>query len=106
MAEQKEKVRVVFSFGYVNFDGMVIPGYYVGFIGDKGNNEGNFAGLDRLIEACADAAAASKEFSVAIDMGFEGLVRTDRGFLLLQPIQENPRDYKSIEELMRIYSGK
>ena len=55
------------------------------------------------MSACAEAAKASEVFSIPVDMNYEGLIKTKAMTVLVQPIQENPRDYKSIEELVRTY---
>jgi len=79
----------------------VTPGYYVGSTTESPG--GAFRDLNNLEAACAEAALACKVWSVPVDMNFEGFVKTKTMALLLQPIQENPADYKSVEELAQEY---
>ncbi|MBI2665484.1 hypothetical protein HYX12_02595 [Candidatus Woesearchaeota archaeon] len=82
----------------------ITAGYYVG--STAVNPGGQFCDLGNLGIACATAAEASAAWDVLVDMNFEGPVRTKTMDLLLQPIQDNPANYKSVEELVDTYRPK
>ena len=82
-----------------------LPCYFVGNPREpsKGSLEFCVDSNKNLIHAVAEAAKESRELSVLVNMNFEGLARDRKMTLLLQPVQDNPDDYKSVEELARKY---
>src|SRR3989338_10039280 len=112
-----EKQHLVLAYGYLvglrhdpNADAFgavptgITPGYYVGSTAVSPG--GQFCDLSNLLTACATAAEASAVWDVPVDMNFEGPVRTKTMDLLLQPIRDDPANYKSVEELVQIYRPK
>lgn len=106
--------KLVFAFGYLmdyrydpnaDYPGAlprgITSGYYVGFTTKSPG--GSFRDIGSLKSACAEAAEASKVWSIPVDMNFEGLVRTKTLTVLLQPIEEDPENYKSVDELLQKY---
>ena len=101
MAEKK----LVFAYAYMlkNDLGLPkgLPGYFVG------NHEepfkGRWEGRNNWTYAVAKAAEESRDLSTFVDMNVEGLARDDRMVLLLQPTQEDPANYKSVNELIKKY---
>lgn len=109
--------KLVFGYGYlinINIEagddcqglpqkmpiGSYVKGYYGGFLGHPG---GAFRDLGNLASACAEVAQASAVFSSPVNMNFEGLVKTKSMTVLVQPIQEDAKDYKSVDELVQKY---
>ena len=97
--------KLVFAYAYMMNNNLGLPkglpGYFVG------NREepfkGNWEGRNNLIFAAAKAAKKSSELSILVDMSFEGLAKDSGMTLLLQPIQEDPTKYKSVNELIKRY---
>ena len=82
----------------------ITQGYYTG--STTVSPGGQFCDLSNLLTACATATEASAAWDVPVDMNFEGPVRTKTMDLLLQPIRDNPANYKSVEDLVVIYGSK
>ena len=109
--------RLIFAYGYLmEFHGTLpkrlpngdkelptgIPGY---FIGDPEHPaKGTFEGRNNLEWALRKLKEQSLDPDiVVIDLDFEGLARDDTITLLLQPLQEDPKNYKTVEELTKSY---
>ena len=73
-----------------------IPGYFVG--DPKEPIKGNFEGTNNLTYALAKVAEHAP-----VEMNFEGLAIDDKVTLLLQPIQIDPKDYKTVDDLVETY---
>jgi len=82
-----------------------LPCYFVGNPRkpSKGSLEFCVDSNKNLIHAVAEAAKESRELSVLVNMDFEGLARDRKMTLLLQPIQDDLNDYKSVKKLTRKY---
>ncbi|NQU79343.1 hypothetical protein HQ545_06270 [Candidatus Woesearchaeota archaeon] len=113
-----EKNQLVFTYAYLvkmtpvelpkDIVLMNVPDYLPGyFVGDPNNPcKGNFEGRNNLEWAVWKAAEKSRTLSTLVDMSYEGLAVDERMVLLLQPIQEDPNNYKTVEELAQKYLPK
>ena len=101
--------RIALLYGYLMHNELGLPdGLQCYFIGNpkepsRGDLEFCVDSNKNLIHAVVEAAQKSRELSILVDMNFEGLARDRKMTLLLQPIQDDLNDYKSMEELMRMY---
>lgn len=77
-----------------------IPGYFVG--NPEEPTKGNFEGLNNYRFAHAKFLEKGPDAQF-IDLAFEGVARDEGITLLLQPLQDDPSKYKSVEELAEIY---
>lgn len=100
-----EKNNLVFTYAYMmdNTLGLPkgLPGYFVG--NPDAPTKGRWEGRNNLGYAVAKAAKESISLATLVDMNFEGLVRDSGMTLLLQPIQENPEDYQTVNQLIKKY---
>ena len=97
--------KLVFAYAYMMNNNLALPkglpGYFVG--NPDAPTKDNFEGNNNLKYAVIHASRKSLELSTLVDMNFEGLARDDGMTLLLQPIQEDAANYKSVDELMKKY---
>lgn len=107
--------RLVFAYAYLmEFNGQMperlpegytrlpvgIPGYFVGDPEEPA--KGNFEGRNNYRFAYAKFLEKGPGAPV-IDLAFEGLARDHGITLLLQPLQDDPEKYKSVDELATMY---
>lgn len=104
-----EENRLALLYGYLMHNELGLPeGLPCYFVGNpkkpsKGDLEFCVDSNKNLIRAVASAAQKSRELSVLVNMNFEGLARDRKMTLLLQPVQDDTADYKSVEELKSMY---
>ncbi len=105
-----EENRLVFAYAYMMNNNLGLPkglpGYFVG--NPDAPIKGNWEGRNNLVYAASHAARKSRELSILVDMNFEGLAGDNEitlfGMtLLLQPIQEYPDRYQTVNELIERY---